>query len=210
MCSLQVAKLKGGSEGQQPNDTKVKGRSKPNKGNKDGKDDPIDHTDNSDQFVTALPNRQLYPTLSNSETTPISSPAAKEDEAIPINVVLNTYKQGLQRGLLLGASPQPTTSLEQTLSQDVASFAATAVKGQLTTTSPRPSAPPLSALGKKRSLPSHTPPPPSKKEKLSRLPKADAANKHARSSSLASGLTALLRKRSPAAKQKQSWNPFRS
>lgn len=123
-----------------------------------------------------------------------------------MNVVLDTYKQGLQRGLVLGASPK-STSLEKALSQDVASFAAT-LEDKLTT-SARPSAPPLSSLGK-RPLPPHSPPP-AKKEKLSQLlgTESSGSKKHIRSSSLTSGLTALLRKKSPAGKQKPSWNPFR-
>lgn len=201
---LQVSKLKQASKKLQQRDhSEVKGQSK---GSKDGSDDPItDLTDNSDQFVTAFPHRQLYPTLSDSETTPVS-PSKKGVEGVPVNVVLSSYKHGLERGLLLGASPQPTTSLEQVISQDVASFAATLKD------TPLPSAPPLSALGK-RSRPSRANPPRPKKEKLSPSllglgGSAESAKKHVRSSSLTSGLTSLLRKNSPAGKRKKSWNPF--
>ena len=55
-----------------------------------------------------------------SEGTDQSDEAAV-DSHVPVSVVLEAYKHGMQRGLVLGASPQPT-SLEETLSQEFNSF----------------------------------------------------------------------------------------
>ncbi len=114
-----------------------------------------------------------------------------------MSVVLDAYKQGMQRGLVLGASPQPT-SLEDALSQEFATFVTSLVQQkpdqpphqpnppkpptphQPTLPKPptphqrTPSKPPLASptvvlsLGK-HSLSSKTPPSTSKRGRLSHL-----------------------------------------
>ncbi|XP_064397705.1 glutamine-dependent NAD(+) synthetase-like isoform X2 [Halichondria panicea] len=227
---IEVGKLEGRSYGKQQDRSEVS-----HEGNKDRhvNSSPTESTDSSNQFVTAAPHQPLYPTLSSVQTTPTSSKEPAEGGVVPVSVVLDAYKQGMQRGLVLGASPQPT-SLEDALSQEFATFVTSLVQqkpGQpprqhTPSHQPAPSdqptppkhASPTVSLGK-HSLSSKTPPSTIKKGKLSHLLQPElsrpsiarpVAKKHARSSSLgSSGLAAMLaqpvKKTPQKQKQKQSW-----
>lgn len=122
--------------------------------------DKVSNDQTSDQFVTAVQQQRLYPTLLSAETTPITTsgssrrkgpvtrriiatrastqtPVIQQPEGsaeAPASAVLDAYKQGMQRGLVLGASPQQT-SLEETLSKEFALYV-TALTQESKTTDP--------------------------------------------------------------------------